>query len=407
MSLFRRLPTRRLIAVIAAVLAGAGAVAAIAVAATSSGKAPATKPLSAAVRDALGAPSVSGVTARITFTNSMLGASGIQGSDPMLTGASGRLWARADGHFRLELQSDAGDAQIVSDGKTLSVYSASANTLYKLSLPAERARGAKTERMGGVPSIGAINGALAKLAGQLNLSAASGTTIAGRPAYTVRVTPKDQSGQIGAAEIGWDAATGTPLRIAIYAKDATDPVLELKVTDISFGPVGDDVFITPAPQGARVMDLTPQVAAFVAKARTKAKGAKPRVQWRTVTGARAVQARVPFRLAAPKTLAGLPRGEVRLIAANRKRAAMVTYGRGLGTVAVLQMPVGAKDAGAPIPGGGGRDGGGLPSVSVNGAKAQELPTPLGTILTFTRGGVRYVVAGSVTRQMAEAVARGL
>ena len=37
---------------------------------------------------------------------------------PLLTGATGRLWLTGDGRLRLELQSDAGDAQIiVSDGK--------------------------------------------------------------------------------------------------------------------------------------------------------------------------------------------------------------------------------------------------------------------------------------------------
>ena len=39
------------------------------------------------------------------------------GASPLLAGADGRLWITKDGRFRLELQSDAGDAQIVSDGK--------------------------------------------------------------------------------------------------------------------------------------------------------------------------------------------------------------------------------------------------------------------------------------------------
>ena len=55
-----------------------------------------------------------GVTARIHFTNKLFpsGALTGQAGSALMSGATGRLWANADGG-RLELQSDAGDAQIV------------------------------------------------------------------------------------------------------------------------------------------------------------------------------------------------------------------------------------------------------------------------------------------------------
>ncbi|MCW2968523.1 MAG: outer rane lipoprotein carrier protein LolA, partial [Solirubrobacteraceae bacterium] len=49
----------------------------------------------------------------------------------------------------------------------------------------------------------------------------------------------------------------------------------------------------------------------------------------------------------------------------------------------------------------------LPTIDVNGASGQVLPTALGTFVSFTRGGVRYEVAGSVRQPVAEAAARGL
>jgi hypothetical protein len=49
----------------------------------------------------------------------------------------------------------------------------------------------------------------------------------------------------------------------------------------------------------------------------------------------------------------------------------------------------------------------LPTVTIGDAKGQELETALGTIVQFSRAGVSYVVAGSVTRTVAEAAARGL
>ena len=50
---------------------------------------------------------------------------------------------------------------------------------------------------------------------------------------------------------------------------------------------------------------------------------------------------------------------------------------------------------------------GLPKVEINGTSASELRTELGTLLSFERSGVRYVLAGSVTPAAIEAFARGL
>jgi hypothetical protein len=49
----------------------------------------------------------------------------------------------------------------------------------------------------------------------------------------------------------------------------------------------------------------------------------------------------------------------------------------------------------------------LPSVSINGSTGTELATPLGTVLSFTRGGVDYTVLGSVTPYAAETASRAL
>ncbi len=48
----------------------------------------------------------------------------------LMSGASGRLWVTNDGRGRLELQSDAGDAQIVWNDDEVTVYDASSNTVY-------------------------------------------------------------------------------------------------------------------------------------------------------------------------------------------------------------------------------------------------------------------------------------
>src|SRR5689334_14551323 len=114
MSYLRRISTRRLLALCAGVVAAAIATAAIALAAGGGGPTPPPKPLPKAIHDALRAPRVEGISARVEFTNHLLTSSSVQGSDPLLTGGTGRLWATAGGRLRLELQSDSarGDSEI-------------------------------------------------------------------------------------------------------------------------------------------------------------------------------------------------------------------------------------------------------------------------------------------------------
>jgi hypothetical protein len=99
----------------------------------------------------------------------------------------------------------------------------------------------------------------------------------------------------------------------------------------------------------------------------------------------------------------MPRQSVRLIRGEKSNGALVTYGRGLDGVAVVEYPA-SHAAHAKAPAAGDLT---LPKVSLGGVSADELQTPLGTVLHFKRDGVEYVVAGSVTRGVAEAAARGL
>ena len=56
---------------------------------------------------------------------------------------------------------------------------------------------------------------------------------------------------------------------------------------------------------------------------------------------------------------------------------------------------------------GGRGDVRLPQINIGGATGTELATALGTVVTFERNGVAYVVAGSVPPVATESAARGL
>jgi outer membrane lipoprotein-sorting protein len=367
-----------------------------------SGDKPPEKPLDQAIQQALTAPEIQGVTANIKFTNRLVDASALQGrANPLITGATGRLWAAADGRLRLELQSDQGDAQITSDGKVVTVYEAGSNTVYRIEIPQGKADSARTEKHS-PPTLADIRKALGDLAKSADVSGAIPSNVAGQPAYTVRIGPKHDGGLLGAAEVAWDAATGTPLRAAVYAAGADKPVLELTATDITFGPVaGADLQTTP-PADAKVVKVNPPAAK---KEGAEAKHEKP------VTGAD-VAKQLTFPLQDPATLVGLPRKEVRLVEVGSDKGALVTYGAGLGGIAVLQEPAAsaapADTPAAPRRRHHGEDQLSLPEISIApGVSGQELSTALGTVVRFQRNGVQYTVVGSVPASAAEAAARAL
>jgi hypothetical protein len=405
----RRVSTLRLIGLCSAVLVVAIGVTGLALATTGGGPKPDPKPLATAVRDAFTAPPVQGVSGRIEFTNHLIAAGSIQGTDPLLGGASGRFWASPDGRLRIELQADAsshgstGDVQLLLDHSKLTVYDSGANAAYEVSL-SPHPSGSGNEPKGGAekaPSLSQVQGQIDQLMRSATVSGAIPSDVAGQPAYTVRVSPKSAGGMVGGAELAWDAIHGTPLRAAIYARGESSPVLELKATDVSFGAVPASVFSVGPP---RVVSVTKLDAG--GSANGSAKEAAP------VTGLATVQHQAGFRLAAPDSLGGQARSDVRLVSQGKDAGALVSYGRGLGGIAVLELPAG-HDSGAgsgSLGGGGGGEGQGrlqLPTVSINGAKGQELDTALGSVLRFDQGGVQYVVAGSVAPATVRAAASGL
>ena len=385
MSVLRTASTRRLLAT--GLGAVAAAVAGVAVASgTGAGPVPPAKPLAVAVHDALTAPTVNGVTARIEFKNHLIDSSSLNGSNPLLSGASGRLWMSGE-RFRLELQSSQGDAQIVSDGATVSVYDASNNTVYRAALPTSKDATAKAPE--GPPTLAAIEKKLTKLMEHASLSSAVPSDVAGQPAYTVRVGPKHDGGLLGAAELAWDADHGVPLRAAVYAQGSTSPVLELKATKITFGPVPASRFGVSPPSGTKTVTLD-------TGSKTRAAG-HDKTDRAAATGVAAVAKSVTFQLSAPATLVGLPRQEVRKLDFHGHPAALVTYGKGLGGIAVIEQASDPKAAADSSAGKGKHEGRqfSLPTVSIDGVTGQELDTALGTMVASSRGGVTYTVLGSV------------
>ncbi|MGI8714034.1 MAG: LolA family protein [Solirubrobacteraceae bacterium] len=413
MKFLRTSSTRRLLGTLVALVAAIAAGTAIAVAATAGGPVPQSQSLAGAVHQALSAPAVKGVTADIKFTNNLIDSADFTSDnvDPILQGASGRLWL-SDHQMRVELQSSNGDAQVLVNGHSFWISDPTSNTVYEGTLPADHsAAKPNSSAKHGVPTIADIQSEITKLLQSVNLSGAqvgssapTPSDIAGRPAYTVSVSPRHDGGLLGSAQLAWDALQGTPLSIGIYARNNSTPVLALQATSISYGNVPAADFAISPPAGSKVV----KVSTAGASRSTSHRLGHARHAKAAVTGEAAVARSLPFTLRAPTAIAGLPRRDVKLLDWGGKQAALVTYGQNLGGVAVIEQ--GADQAGAKAPAKsvsptvGGLS---MPTVSINGATGTELSTALGTVIHFSTGAVNYTVIGSVPAAAAEIAARGL
>jgi outer membrane lipoprotein-sorting protein len=374
-NLLRRLPLSRLL-LLSALVVVVGISATALASAVGAGPTPPAQPLATAVHDALAAPPVEGFSASVKLTDHLLEGANLAGehggsgltSSPLLSGASGRVWISKDGKVRLELQQEKGDTEIYYDGHTVTMYNTASNTLYRYTPSAEgsgtsyaplnktpAAPDTSTTDHHEPPSVAKIEEGITKLKQHVNLSGATSSDVAEQPTYTVRISPNEGGSLIGGAELSWDANHGVPLRTAIYSTTSSSPVIELAATgEVSYAPVASSIFEFTPPKGVKIVDV-----------------------------------KLPEKSASTSTTT----------ADSSSHPKITQHGKGISSVAVAEgKQTSSKEPTLPE---------GLPKVKINGISATELPTALGTLLSFERSGVRYVVGGFVTPSTVEAVARGL
>jgi len=331
---------------------------------------PPKRSLASAVQAALSDRPVAGVSAQFTIDQNLLGAKSSTISASPLQGATGSVWV-GGGHVRLEIRSQFGTTELGFDGHQLTLYDRKHHVAYELPVSQK----AQNHKAPAVPTIADINQALAKVGREAILSGAIPSNIAGRKAYDVRISPRRNGGLFGAFELAWDAAHRVPLRFAVYPRGSSTPAIAVTVTHIQYGSVASSQLAVVPATGTRIVRVH---LPSRSELHSGAKHAAP------ATGAAAVARAVGFRLAAPATLAGLPRGEVRSANLGKSPAALVTYGQGLGTVFVLEQ---RATSGHSLLGS-------LPAATINGTRGHELDTTLGSLVQFTRNGVTYTILGS-------------
>lgn len=326
----------------------------------------------------------------------LLEAAGQEGGFAASGPRTSRVWYGGPERLRAELQGENGDRIFVHNGTRVWAYDGATNTLKtgeerppEPATPEEQPPGpAEIDRM------------LAELAATSELAQGTPVRYAGREAYVLTLSPKDEGSTLvdrGQALI--DSETYLPLQLALYAEGRPDPVFSWRVSDLDVGPVPAERFDFQVPPGAEVVPF--DEGKEERQEPEMRDGADPK-EVKTVAEAEKL---VGFDI---KELSDPPGGRgLTGVYLEGSRGVVLTYGSGWGTVVLAEARQG-EGAPAPQPGSAGGDELALPKVNLGGGiEATELSTPVGTGLQWSEGGVSYVLAGSVPGSELERAAREL
>ncbi|GAB2480549.1 outer membrane lipoprotein carrier protein LolA [Luteococcus sediminum] len=201
----------------------------------------------------LGLGQLSGMTSRATTFTSLA-----DGTNTL------RVWADGTDRQRVALLGDAGQADVVRNGTSVWMWNAEERTAQHATLDSEAHRAAGKHEKPDTPAGHASElPSTPQEAAQLALDhlepttevTTSGTaTVAGRPAYSLTLDPKDEATLVDRVTIDLDAETSMPLRVRVAATGSGSPVVSIGFTTLSLGAPDASVFEFTPPKDATVTE---------------------------------------------------------------------------------------------------------------------------------------------------------
>jgi outer membrane lipoprotein-sorting protein len=197
----------------------------------------------------LGLPALPGVAGAGSGSTGLLGL--LSGTHTL------RFWYAGPQQLRLALLDDMGETDLIHNGSTLWQWSSSDRSATEWALPAHAAHPMKPK----LPSPGATppqvaGQALSAASKSTSITAGPTTTVAGRKAYQLIVTPRSDTTLISSIQIAIDGRTHIPTRVRLYAKNHSGPVFEVAFTSFDTGRPPASVFAFNPPPGTKVTKKT-------------------------------------------------------------------------------------------------------------------------------------------------------
>ena len=174
-----------------------------------------------------------------------------------------RVWVDGASRQRLALLAGSGETDLIRNGHDLWLWSSadrSAVHLQATGRPAIHPRPLQTQpgQPGHLPTTPprtpdeAARAALAMIGKDTAVTTGTSTTVAGRPAYDLVLTPKDRSSLVASVHIAIDASRHVPLRVTVRSTKLTNPAIDVGFSSVDFGTPDASVFAFTPPAGTTV-----------------------------------------------------------------------------------------------------------------------------------------------------------
>jgi outer membrane lipoprotein-sorting protein len=205
----------------------------------------------------------------------------------LLTGPhTARIYRDGPDNARVQVLDQMAERNAVRHDNELWFYNSKDNTAAHAQLPADAA-----ERHGAVP--GTVSTPeelaarlLAKLDSTTDVRVGPDAQVAGRPAYSLVLTPKSAGTLVAAITISVDGANGLPLSVEITARGQAEPAFKVAYTSLSLEAPDPSVFAFTPPPGASVKEIPVPADKAGADAPRSAKAPAPKdAKAAAVTGA--------------------------------------------------------------------------------------------------------------------------
>jgi outer membrane lipoprotein-sorting protein len=181
-----------------------------------------------------------------------------------------RVWYAGEEKARLALISTGGETDVIRNGREAWLWSSTDKTATHLTMPADAGKKAPAGLPTALPSTpqDAAAAALAAIDPTTAVTTTGTAEVAGRSAYELVLSPKDTASLIGQVRLAIDAEKHIPLRVDVYAKNATSPAVRVAFQQISFTTPDAEQFTFTPPAGTKVNNATSKDLADGGKALT-------------------------------------------------------------------------------------------------------------------------------------------
>lgn len=173
--------------------------------------------------------------------------------------ATVRVWADGPDRQRLALIEDRAETTVVRSGSEAWVWSSRDATADRYVLPEESDRAGHA---GDLPA-GLALPSTPEQAAQMALAALDPTTevtttgvarVAGRDAYELVLTPRDDRTLVARVSIALDAETSVPLRVRVHSTRSADPAVQVGFTSVDLARPNPGLFEFTPPAGATITE---------------------------------------------------------------------------------------------------------------------------------------------------------